>query len=128
MCDSIVTTMATLTVQIILQLRIYALYERNRTVLIILVTLCALQVTVMVVLIVITMLHLQGLPILSTNTGCAYQGILSLSSLFWIPGLVYEPILFALVAYQAWGRRGASEPSIPLVKTMARQSLLYFVA
>ena len=66
------------------------------------------------------MSHLPGLPILSTNTGCAYQGILSMSSLFWIPGLVYEPILFGLVAYKAWGRDG-SEPSIPLVKKMARQ-------
>ena len=40
--------------------QIYALYERSRAVLIVLVTLCALQVTVMGVLIVVTMSHLQG--------------------------------------------------------------------
>ncbi len=56
------------------------------------------------------------LPIASTNTGCAYEGILKLSTLFWIPGLIYEPILFFLVIYKAWN----DNPKIPLIKRMAR--------
>ncbi|EKM61872.1 uncharacterized protein PHACADRAFT_205002 [Phanerochaete carnosa HHB-10118-sp] len=127
MCDAIVTTLSTLAVQVVLQLRIYALYERNRRILILLVTLCSLEVVAMAVLVGITMGHLEGLPLRSTATGCAYQGLLSLSSLFWIPGLVYEPILFVLVAYKAWDPFGR-QPTLPLVKRIARDSLMYFVA
>lgn len=126
MCDAIVTTLATLAVQVILQLRIYALYERNRRILILLVSLCAAEMAAMAVLIGVTMSRLEGLPLKSTATGCAYQGLLSLSSLFWIPGLVYEPILFALVAYKAWAPF-KRYPSIPLVRRIARDSLMYFV-
>ncbi len=57
-----------------------------------------------------------GLPIISTPTGCAYQGLLKTSALFWLPGLVFEPVLFALVAYRAWGDSG----SLPIVKRIAR--------
>ncbi|EKM61871.1 uncharacterized protein PHACADRAFT_205001 [Phanerochaete carnosa HHB-10118-sp] len=106
-------------------MQIYALYERSRKIKIFLIVACTIEVVAMVVLIAITMSHLESLPILSTNTGCAYQGLLSVSSLFWIPGLVYEPILFALVAYKAWGNR-ENEPSVPLITRMARESLIYF--
>ncbi|GJE98854.1 hypothetical protein PsYK624_150910 [Phanerochaete sordida] len=124
MCDAIVTTLATLAVQIILQLRIYALYEQSRKILIFLIVMCSLEVSAMAILIGMTMSHLQGIPIISTETGCAYQALLSVSSVFWIPGLVYEPILFGLVAYKAWGKR--DEPSVPLIVRMARDSLIYF--
>lgn len=70
----------------------------------------------------------MSLLVKSTATGCAYQGLLPLSSLFWIPGLVYESILLALVAaaYRAWApfRR---ELGAPLVRQLARDSLVYFV-
>lgn len=33
---------------------------------------------------------------------------------------MYEPILFALVAYKAWGNR-ENEPRVPLVTRMARE-------
>ena len=46
--------------------------------------------------------YATALPIQSTNTGCAYQGLFKTSALFWLPGLVFEPVLFALVAYKAW--------------------------
>ncbi|GJE98856.1 hypothetical protein PsYK624_150930 [Phanerochaete sordida] len=81
----------------------------------------------MAVLIGVTMSHLEGLPLKSTANGCAYQGLLSVSSLFWIPGLVYEPVLFALVAYKAWAPF-QRQPTIPLVRRIARDSLFYFVA
>ncbi|GJE88263.1 hypothetical protein PsYK624_043460 [Phanerochaete sordida] len=95
--------------------------------LIFLVTLCALEISVMAILIGITMSHLEGLPLKSTATGCAYQGLLSTSSLFWIPGLVFEPVLFTLVAYKAWDPF-KRQPTIPLVRRIARDSMLYFVA
>lgn len=62
------------------------------------------------------------LPIASTDTGCYYHGILKLSAIFWIPGLIYEPILFLLVAYKAWPLKKAERdgPRIPLITRMAR--------
>lgn len=60
-----------------------------------------------------------GIPISSTATGCAYEGLLKVSSLIWIPGLIYEPILFVLVAYKAWGPKDRSL-TIPLVTRIAR--------
>ncbi|KIP05507.1 hypothetical protein PHLGIDRAFT_119737 [Phlebiopsis gigantea 11061_1 CR5-6] len=81
----------------------------------------------MAVLIGVTMGHLEGLPIMSTTTGCAYKGFLQAKSLFWIPGLVFEPILFLMVAYKAWSPRKDFHP-VPLITQMARDSMLYFVA
>ncbi|KAK7695258.1 hypothetical protein QCA50_002448 [Cerrena zonata] len=71
----------------------------------------------------------SNIPIASTDTGCYYHGILKVSAIFWIPGLVYEPILFLLVAYKAWplSKAEQEEPRIPLITRMARDSLLYFI-
>ncbi|KAI0079549.1 hypothetical protein K474DRAFT_590296 [Panus rudis PR-1116 ss-1] len=110
----------------ILQLRVYALYDRSRKILVFLLALCAAEVATMAVLVGVTIGHLEHLPIASTDTGCFYKGILSLSALFWVPGLIYEPVLFVLVAYKAWPRR-RNGPRIPLVTRIARDSLLYFV-
>ena len=63
--------------------------------------------------------HVVGIPIRSTANGCAYQGLLKLSSLFWIPGLIFEPILFLLVAYKAWSPF-ENDTAIPLVTKIAR--------
>ena len=63
--------------------------------------------------------HVVGIPIRSTANGCAYQGLLKLSSFFWIPGLVFEPILFLLVAYKAWSPF-KNDTAIPLVTKIAR--------
>ncbi|KAL4246558.1 hypothetical protein ABKN59_008752 [Abortiporus biennis] len=127
MCDDIVTLLTTLSVQVILQLRVYALYKRSRKVLIFLMTIFAFEISTMVVLIGITMKHLENIPLISTSTGCYYKGLLQLSAVFWAPGLVYEPILFGMIAYKAWGRKILNEPRIPLVTKMARDSLLYFI-
>ncbi|KIP05508.1 hypothetical protein PHLGIDRAFT_119738 [Phlebiopsis gigantea 11061_1 CR5-6] len=89
--------------------------------------LCALEIVVMAVLVGVTMSHLERVPILSTANGCAYQGLLKASSLIWIPGLIFEPILFLLVAYKAWGSN-KRYPTIPIVRQIARDSLFYFVA
>ncbi|KAK7695158.1 hypothetical protein QCA50_002348 [Cerrena zonata] len=126
MCDDLVTLVTTITVQTVLQLRVYALYERNSKILILLLTLSAMEVATMAVLVGITISRLSHLPVVSTPTGCYYSGVITLSALFWVPGLIYEPILFALVAYKAWWfkRKG---PRIPLVSRIARDSLVYFV-
>ncbi|KAJ3555999.1 hypothetical protein NM688_g2270 [Phlebia brevispora] len=123
MCDAMITLVATILVQAFLQLRIYALYQRNRKILLLLLALSALEVSAMSILVAVTMSSLDRLPLVSTPTGCAYQGLLKISALFWIPGLVVEPMLCVLVAYRAWGDNG----NIPLIKCMARDSFIYFI-
>ncbi len=108
--------------------QVYALYERNVKMLIFLLSLCVIEVGAMVILAVLTIDHLESwsfviflenkaycttdLPLVSTSTGCFYNGVLGLSALFWVPGLIYEPILFVLVAYKAWPakRQGLRTP------------------
>jgi len=126
MSDNLVTLITTLTVQGILQLRVYALYNRSKKILLFLLTLCVVEVAAMVVLAGITLSHLEHLPIASTSTGCYYKGLLGLSAVFWVPGLIYEPILFGLVAFKAWPLK-TKGMSVPLVTRIARDSLLYFI-
>jgi len=122
MLDDIVTLVITATVQAILQLRIYALYDRNKTMLAFLLVGCFLELAAMIVLVAVTMSHLERLPVVSTATGCWYTGLFTISALFWIPCLIFEPILLFLVARKALG----THARIPLVTQMARDSLLYF--
>ena len=42
-----------------------------------------------------------GLPVISTDTGCYYSGIFSISAFFWLPALVYEPVLCLMVVWKA---------------------------
>ncbi len=46
------------------------------------------------------MLYLIDLPVISTSTGCYYTGIFSISALFWLPALVYEPVLCLMVLWK----------------------------
>lgn len=125
MCDDLVTMVTTLTVQGILQLRVYALYNRSKRILVFLLTMCAIEVAVMATLIAVTIGHLNHLPVASTSTGCYYHGFLGIGAVFWAPGLVYEPILFLLVLYKAWPTKQTIR--VPLVTRIARDSLFYFV-
>ena len=47
------------------------------------------------------MFCLTALPVISTSTGCYYSGIFSISALFWLPALVYEPVLCLMVLWKA---------------------------
>ncbi|TBU21656.1 hypothetical protein BD311DRAFT_771802 [Dichomitus squalens] len=140
--DDFVILVSTLAVQIILQLRVYALYDKSRRVRLFLVCCWLAEVTVMAILIGITMANISDLPVVSTPTGCYYSGIFSISALFWLPALVYEPILCLMVLWQAWDqdwtswfRRAVDRSGTSvrlhqgrLFKVLARDSLIYFVA
>ncbi|TBU37840.1 hypothetical protein BD309DRAFT_973131 [Dichomitus squalens] len=140
--DDFVILVSTLAVQIILQLRVYALYDKGRRVRLFLVCCWLAEVTVMAILIGITMANISDLPVVSTPTGCYYSGIFSISALFWLPALVYEPILCLMVLWQAWDqdwtswfRRAVDRSGTSvhlhqgrLFKVLARDSLIYFVA
>ncbi|KAF8490894.1 hypothetical protein JB92DRAFT_2819535 [Gautieria morchelliformis] len=129
MFDDIIILVTTITVQVILQLRIYVLYERSHKILLLLISLCAMELATMAILVGVTLAHISHLPIISTPTGCEYTGVISLSALFWIPALIYEPILCALVMMRAWKLDRASKHmgGSPVVHMLARDSLIYFV-
>ncbi|KII84626.1 hypothetical protein PLICRDRAFT_117526 [Plicaturopsis crispa FD-325 SS-3] len=97
--------------------------------LVFLAVMCALEIGAMAVLIGITIERLQDLPVVSAATGCSYSGLLPVSSLFWTPALVFEPILCFLVVAKTWKDLPKSifwgyVPHLPAV--LARDSLLYF--
>ncbi|TFY82701.1 hypothetical protein EWM64_g1312 [Hericium alpestre] len=138
MCDDIVTLLTTLSVQIILQIRVYALYDRSRKLLYFLIACTAVELGIMIILIGVTMTHISHLPVISTPTGCYYSGIFSVSALFWIPALFFEPVLCLLVVWKAWGedlmvkygywrgdKDGSTTPKV--IKSIARDSLYYFL-
>ncbi|KAI1793635.1 hypothetical protein LXA43DRAFT_1092436 [Ganoderma leucocontextum] len=138
--DDFVIVVSTLAVQVILQLRVYALYQKSRRVRLFLTCCCLAEVTVMAIFIGITLADIKGLPVISTNTGCYYTGIFSISAVFWLPALVYEPVLCLMVLWKAgdenwldrfWRQRTSTVNkdfnSGKLVKAFARDSLIYFV-
>ncbi|OCH90454.1 hypothetical protein OBBRIDRAFT_600561 [Obba rivulosa] len=120
------TLMTTVIVQVLLQFRVYALYQKSSRILWFMLIMSATEVSVMAVLIGVTISRIEHLPVVSTSTGCEYTGLFSFSALFWLPSLVYEPILLVLVIYQAWPT-SKTAPRTPMLTYMARDSLLYFV-
>ncbi|KAI0752482.1 hypothetical protein C8Q80DRAFT_456349 [Daedaleopsis nitida] len=146
--DDLVIVVATLGIQIILQLRVYALYEKSRRIRLFLICCCVLEIAVMAVFLGVTFSHISGLPVVSTATGCYYSGIFSTSAFFWLPALVFEPMLCLLAVWKAWGEDAMhvlalrlrwgqapppdSEPTYQgetprIMKMFARDSLIYFI-
>ncbi|KII84627.1 hypothetical protein PLICRDRAFT_355137 [Plicaturopsis crispa FD-325 SS-3] len=77
-----------------------------------------------------TMVELRRLPVIATNTGCAYTGLLPTSSLFWTPALIFEPILCLCVVVKTWKDlpRGIIwGPAKTLPAVLARDSFMYFI-
>ncbi|KII84628.1 hypothetical protein PLICRDRAFT_117693 [Plicaturopsis crispa FD-325 SS-3] len=98
--------------------------------LIFLLVMVTLEVSIMAVLIGITISRIAGLPVISTKTGCSYSGLLPVSSLFWVPALIFEPVLCFLVLARTWkdlprGIIFGRAPNLPAV--LARDSILYFI-
>ncbi|KAI0264141.1 hypothetical protein BC834DRAFT_883779 [Gloeopeniophorella convolvens] len=129
--DDVVTLLATISVQTILQMRAPAYGSPCG---------CVLEIAIMIVFVGVTMAHISHLPVISTSTGCYYSGIFSISALFWLPALVFEPILCLLVVWKAWGddiirwlaprassrSKDALAPGAPpIVKAMARDSIFF---
>ncbi|KAI0041932.1 hypothetical protein FA95DRAFT_1564881 [Auriscalpium vulgare] len=137
--DDIVTLLVTIGVQLILQMRVYALYSLNKRLRYALLFACIAEFIAMVALVGTTMAHISRLTTVSTPTGCHYFGIISISAMFWVPALVVEPVLCALVIWKAWGselaermglrrRKSKDGPDTPpMMRSMARDSVVYFI-
>ncbi|OBZ79808.1 hypothetical protein A0H81_01303 [Grifola frondosa] len=125
-CDHVVALLTTTLVQVILLLRIYALYDRSRRVLIFLAVSLCIEAIATAVVIAATMVHIEHFPVESTSTGCSYTGTPIYSAFLWVPALLFEPVLFAFAAWKAWQLHNVSGGT-SLIARIVRDSLFYFI-
>ncbi|KAI0039334.1 hypothetical protein FA95DRAFT_1612647 [Auriscalpium vulgare] len=126
--------------------QVYALYELSKRLRYLLLIGCTAELVTMLALTLSSVIHVSHLHWnwISTPTGCYYSGGIGIT-MSWIPALVFEPVLCALVAWKAWGAAAARwirlrkarvcevagesldlDEVPPLVTLMARDSLVYF--
>jgi len=146
-----------LTMPGILQLRIYALYAKNKTVLTVMLLLFICSLSSAAVFMATGLWGLKGtsmtrsmclfdfrtcfsgisLPILELGEFCLYDSPKSIHTQyrFWVPGLLFDAFLSALATYKSFGLRkslgGLStfrQSGEQLVDVLFRDSVVYFLA
>lgn len=120
---NVVTLLMTLSVQVAMQLRVWAIYERSRKILWFLVILLCIESAAMVTLLAIMIANIKMLPIIFSPFGCAFETLPHYSSFFWVPAIIIESILCVLVLRKALGLLRARSG---LSALLARDSLVYF--
>jgi len=109
-------------VEIILQARIYAVYNCNRKLLAVMVILCCIEIASEF------LAFLFGIPSESPPpglTGCYPSNISSFYWFIWVPGLVYETFLCFLMLYKA-RELYKNEYQSSLLRVVMRDSFVYF--
>ncbi|KAI0038279.1 hypothetical protein FA95DRAFT_1613505 [Auriscalpium vulgare] len=143
--SEVVPLLVTFGVQLILQMRVYALYELNKRLRYLLLIGCTAELVAMLAFIPRSVIRIIHIHWIQAPTGCYYSSDIGITR-FWIPALVFEPVLCALVAWKAWGVVAARWMRLPrsrvcdvvggsldlddvppLVTLMARDSLVYFL-
>ncbi|KAI5987063.1 hypothetical protein EDD15DRAFT_2295758 [Pisolithus albus] len=112
-----------LSVQVAMQLRVWAIYERSRKILWFITILLCIECAAMVTLLAIMIANVKMLPIIFSPFGCAFETLPHYSSFFWVPAIIIEPILCGLVLRKALGLLRARSG---LSALLARDSLVYF--
>ncbi|KAF8527264.1 hypothetical protein JB92DRAFT_951913 [Gautieria morchelliformis] len=124
----VVTTSEAITVfsvQLILMTRIYAVYERNRKLLVLFGMLFVAEIAGSIA--VVDMGLPRGIPRPSgISTGCYVAAQPPLYFIAWIPEIIGESILCLLMLYKAWTMYKNSQSS-SLLGLIIRDSVLYFV-
>ncbi|KAG2359402.1 hypothetical protein BDR07DRAFT_1415117 [Suillus spraguei] len=124
LCNNIIALLMTISVQTILQLRVWAIYNRSRRVLSWMIALNIIEIAAMALLIGLTIARVERFPVVSTPAGCLFEGLAPLSAIFWTPALILEPIICILVLKKVFlDRQQRSE----LATFLACDSLLYFL-
>ncbi|KIM52751.1 hypothetical protein SCLCIDRAFT_1223498 [Scleroderma citrinum Foug A] len=122
--SDLVALLMTLSVQVVLQFRVWAIYERSRKIMWFLTVLIIIEIMTMVALMAVTVARLDELPIVTTPFGCAFETLPPFASLFWVSAIVVEPILCILVLRKAFGLLNVCTETSAL---LARDSLVYFL-
>lgn len=121
--QAIIGTSVCLSAEIILQARIYAVYSRNKKLLVIMVSLCVAETVATTIFDFVWMPKAMGIPGL---TGCYARSLSPKYFLVWVPALTFETILCILMLNQAW-RLYQEQHSLPLLNLIIRDSVLYFL-
>ncbi|KAJ7667538.1 hypothetical protein DFH06DRAFT_1182812 [Mycena polygramma] len=123
-----VSPAALVVTELILIMRIWAIYERKKVVLLAMLLLLACTTVASIVVLVIQARHTTG-----TNNPlpgiylCILTSKLNILWAFWIPPLIFECIAFLLVAYKTFiHRRDSVGTTVSLMSVIFRDSLLYF--
>lgn len=124
LCNNIIALLTTISIQTILQLRVWAIYDRSRRILSWMIILSTIEVAAMALLIGLTIVRVEKFPVVSTPVGCLFEGLAPLSAIFWTPALILEPIICILVLKKVFLDR---QRRTELATFLARDSLLYFL-
>ncbi|TBU54237.1 hypothetical protein BD310DRAFT_97233 [Dichomitus squalens] len=141
--ENVVALVSMLCAQLISFVRVYALYGKRKRLLVALSILCVVQIGIMATFLGLTLLSISHLSDAIIQDSNCYPAIPPIAVFFWVPALVFEPVLCALVLWAAWGEECAhrfrcaiGQSSSPpgnctdtpdLVKILAQDSLIYFL-
>jgi len=110
--------------EIILACRVYAVYERSKS---LLAVLGVLVLAYGASAVVIDYLGLHNVRhIIVSSAGCGTTDIPAWYFIVWIPGIVVESVLCLLMLYKAWWTY-KEEARSPLLDILLRDNFLYFV-
>ncbi|KAF8149367.1 hypothetical protein B0H34DRAFT_679173 [Crassisporium funariophilum] len=115
------TVLSIMTVELMLILRVLALYGNTKPIARLLTALYALQMVVWSVLSILILVNVRPIPGKGLYSGCLYHApYFSYSG--WLPGLMFESILIVLTIHRS-RQFGAFTPTL---KVLARDSVVYF--
>ncbi|KIJ51878.1 hypothetical protein M422DRAFT_65192 [Sphaerobolus stellatus SS14] len=112
----------TYNIQVILMIRVYALWGKNVYILLLLAILWIIQVA----LSGLAMAHSKPLALPHGLPGCIETGNGEAWALFWIMPLVTDTVIFALTLWRTgrWKRGGAT---MPVLERFRRDGIMYFI-
>ncbi|TFK44070.1 hypothetical protein BDQ12DRAFT_2176 [Crucibulum laeve] len=115
------TVVSLLTVEVILILRVLALYSNNKKIAYFLFTLITVEMIAFSGIVLMAVLHTRGFSGENVFSGCLFI----LPGYFytgWIPGIIFESILIILTIYKSLKFAN----TCPTVKVLTRDSVVYF--
>ncbi|KAF8578068.1 hypothetical protein K439DRAFT_1639172 [Ramaria rubella] len=113
---------ATVASTVIMMLRVYAVWHRNRRVLIVLILFWVAQVAFSGMALGFSM----RVPLPPILAGCILTGVNNLFSPFWIMPLITDSVVFGLTLWRTM-RYSKATRSMPLLKLFVRDGALYFL-
>ncbi|KAF8485455.1 hypothetical protein JB92DRAFT_1560172 [Gautieria morchelliformis] len=123
------TLVSIITAEVILIMRIHAVYDCNKKLLILMVALLLVEVIIAVVLSAPTLQGAQSSPhiIVTSSTGCPNYTLSSRAFISWIPAILFETFLMFLMLRKGWGIYKSGR-SAKLLHLIIRDSLVYYLA